>query len=261
MAGYKYDWKCPSCGTTLQLKMRVTQTKRKCPQCGHPVTPEEIDRQAALWTSLWGGGCLIIVVIAAALCGYTRCQMNRAMETTPTQTSTPKPSPRATAELPATTRSETPPPPPVDLSTPERAFESYLSARWGSNKNVDNFIRTLSKKRIKRELTSPILNEDASGKKLGSIEKIIAYQFRLDVMAPRTNSLQDYALERGYQLLGDAQINGYSANVWYSNSGRWMVCRLTKEGKEWKVDDHFGYPKKWEEEQFFRRKREQENRR
>jgi hypothetical protein len=27
--------------------MRVTLTKRRCPQCGTPITPEEIDRQAA----------------------------------------------------------------------------------------------------------------------------------------------------------------------------------------------------------------------
>jgi predicted RNA-binding Zn-ribbon protein involved in translation (DUF1610 family) len=47
MAGYKYFWKCPSCGTELQLKMRVTQTKRKCPHCGELVTPQEIDRQDA----------------------------------------------------------------------------------------------------------------------------------------------------------------------------------------------------------------------
>jgi predicted RNA-binding Zn-ribbon protein involved in translation (DUF1610 family) len=45
MAGYKYLWKCPSCGTELQLRMRVTQTKRKCPHCGVLVTPQEIDRQ------------------------------------------------------------------------------------------------------------------------------------------------------------------------------------------------------------------------
>jgi hypothetical protein len=45
MAGYKYFWTCPACGTELQLKMRVTQTKRKCPHCGFQVTPEEIDRQ------------------------------------------------------------------------------------------------------------------------------------------------------------------------------------------------------------------------
>lgn len=45
MSGYKYFWTCPNCGTSLQLKMRVTQTKRKCPHCGILVTPQEIDRQ------------------------------------------------------------------------------------------------------------------------------------------------------------------------------------------------------------------------
>jgi predicted RNA-binding Zn-ribbon protein involved in translation (DUF1610 family) len=45
MAKYKYEWRCPTCGTQLELKMRITQTKRRCPQCATLVTPEEIDRQ------------------------------------------------------------------------------------------------------------------------------------------------------------------------------------------------------------------------
>jgi hypothetical protein len=45
MGGYKCEYQCPSCGTALELRMRVTQTKRKCPHCGTPITPEEIDRQ------------------------------------------------------------------------------------------------------------------------------------------------------------------------------------------------------------------------
>ncbi len=64
MSGYKYDWTCPNCGTYLQLKMRVTQTKRKCPHCGFRVTPEEIDRQA--WYR--GVGCLIIIGLVWLLC-------------------------------------------------------------------------------------------------------------------------------------------------------------------------------------------------
>jgi hypothetical protein len=44
---YKYHWACPKCATRLELKMRVTQTKRKCPHCGHPITPEDIDLQEA----------------------------------------------------------------------------------------------------------------------------------------------------------------------------------------------------------------------
>ncbi len=79
MAGFKYDWKCPSCGTALQLKMRVTQTKRKCPHCGHPITPEEIDRQGA-----WKGiGCLAILVFQAIMCGYYQCQVERAKNAPP----------------------------------------------------------------------------------------------------------------------------------------------------------------------------------
>jgi hypothetical protein len=47
MANYKYEYSCPTCGTSLDLRMRVTQRKRRCPQCGTPITPEEIDRQGA----------------------------------------------------------------------------------------------------------------------------------------------------------------------------------------------------------------------
>jgi predicted RNA-binding Zn-ribbon protein involved in translation (DUF1610 family) len=68
MAGYKYFWQCPSCSTSLELKMRVTQTKRKCPHCGHAITPEEIDRQEAERNKPMG--CitgLIIIVIATYL--------------------------------------------------------------------------------------------------------------------------------------------------------------------------------------------------
>jgi len=45
MAGFQYFWTCPSCGTELELRKRVTQTKRRCPHCGDPVTFQEIDRQ------------------------------------------------------------------------------------------------------------------------------------------------------------------------------------------------------------------------
>jgi len=47
MAKYKYAYRCPDCGTQLELKMRVTQTKRRCPQWGTPIVPSEIDRQQA----------------------------------------------------------------------------------------------------------------------------------------------------------------------------------------------------------------------
>jgi transcription initiation factor TFIIIB Brf1 subunit/transcription initiation factor TFIIB len=45
MAWFKYSYKCPHCGTYLELRMRVTLTARRCPQCGAPITPKEIDRQ------------------------------------------------------------------------------------------------------------------------------------------------------------------------------------------------------------------------
>lgn len=41
-----YTWCCPDCGEVHNLRMRVTQTKRKCGNCDLPITTEEIDRQA-----------------------------------------------------------------------------------------------------------------------------------------------------------------------------------------------------------------------
>src|SRR5262245_10857736 len=45
MAGFQYHYQCPHCGTYLELRKRVTVTVRTCPQCGAPITPDEIDRQ------------------------------------------------------------------------------------------------------------------------------------------------------------------------------------------------------------------------
>ena len=44
----KYYWRCPSCGTRLELRQRVTLTKRKCPHCATPITPEAIDYETNL---------------------------------------------------------------------------------------------------------------------------------------------------------------------------------------------------------------------
>jgi preprotein translocase subunit Sss1 len=48
--------------------MRVTMTQRKCPHCGFPVTPEEIDRQNS-GLGCHGWGCLIILIIALVSLG------------------------------------------------------------------------------------------------------------------------------------------------------------------------------------------------
>ena len=49
MAGYKFFWQCPNCGSQLELKMRETLRQRYCPRCRFPITPDEIDRQEAEW--------------------------------------------------------------------------------------------------------------------------------------------------------------------------------------------------------------------
>lgn len=40
-----YFYECSVCGTQLNLRTRMTMRLRRCPQCGHLITPEEIDRQ------------------------------------------------------------------------------------------------------------------------------------------------------------------------------------------------------------------------
>ena len=38
----KYHWICPKCKTSLELRQRVTLTKRRCPECGTSIKPEAI---------------------------------------------------------------------------------------------------------------------------------------------------------------------------------------------------------------------------
>jgi uncharacterized protein (DUF983 family) len=48
MGKYQYFWTCPKCRTKLELKMRVTQGSRRCPECGTAITTREIDKQRFL---------------------------------------------------------------------------------------------------------------------------------------------------------------------------------------------------------------------
>jgi hypothetical protein len=71
--GYRYAWTCPKCHTRLDLHKRVTQTKRRCPHCGTPITPEEIDRQAKANAIGCVIGCLIggpIIIFMFVLLNY-----------------------------------------------------------------------------------------------------------------------------------------------------------------------------------------------
>lgn len=43
--GRTFPYSCTGCGTTVQLRQRVTQTQRKCPGCGTPITVGAIDKQ------------------------------------------------------------------------------------------------------------------------------------------------------------------------------------------------------------------------
>jgi DNA-directed RNA polymerase subunit RPC12/RpoP len=41
----RFAYTCPRCGHEQEFRNRVSQRQRRCPVCGEPVTPEEIDRQ------------------------------------------------------------------------------------------------------------------------------------------------------------------------------------------------------------------------
>ena len=61
MAQFSYN--CPKCGTQLSLRKRVTLTKRRCSQCGTPITPAEIDRQQ----KVAGGFVLLCLFLLMAI--------------------------------------------------------------------------------------------------------------------------------------------------------------------------------------------------
>lgn len=43
-----YLWRCPKCRTTLELRKRVSLTKRICPHCATPINTDDIDRETSL---------------------------------------------------------------------------------------------------------------------------------------------------------------------------------------------------------------------
>lgn len=70
--GRTFPFRCPGCGVTVELRQRVTQTRRTCPGCGFRIDPAAIDRQLdALEPRRRSRGCLggilIVVAIAAAI--------------------------------------------------------------------------------------------------------------------------------------------------------------------------------------------------
>lgn len=256
MAGYKYQWKCPNCGTSIQLKMRVTQTKRKCPHCGTLVTSEEIDKQASM--NAVGGLIASLTIVAAILLCCKGCPDNSARS--PHESSTPAPTVSETTISTATNSAMnlTPVPPKreeaegsissIDLSNPKDAFLAHIKAM--KNRDVDRYVETISQKNIKDEF-SGVLGKDANGKKRNSIKEIAAYWF--SIWSCRVCTPPDI-VKYGFELVGNPQIRGTKATVWYrdNGTGNTMVARLTKEGNNWKVDTYKDYPKRWEEKEFFK---------
>jgi hypothetical protein len=48
--GWTFPYRCYGCDTVIELRQRVTQTKRVCPGCGKPITIAGIDSQVETLT-------------------------------------------------------------------------------------------------------------------------------------------------------------------------------------------------------------------
>jgi len=73
--GRTFPFRCPSCGTTVHLRQRVTQTKRTCPGCGFRITMSAIDRQLEgrepeRQRILDSSGCATSVLLLAGVSGF-----------------------------------------------------------------------------------------------------------------------------------------------------------------------------------------------
>jgi len=70
--GRVFPYLCRSCGTTVQLRQRVTQTRRVCPGCGLAISRERIDRQIHEWEPQrihlmsQRSGCAVLFLLLAA---------------------------------------------------------------------------------------------------------------------------------------------------------------------------------------------------
>ncbi len=58
------SYSCPQCRTQIEIRSRVTQKKRRCPQCGSEVATGEIDRQVERGRSI---GLLVLAGVVAAV--------------------------------------------------------------------------------------------------------------------------------------------------------------------------------------------------
>ena len=43
----RFDYTCPGCGETYQLRQAVTLNTRRCPRCGYVIAKDEVLRQDA----------------------------------------------------------------------------------------------------------------------------------------------------------------------------------------------------------------------
>ena len=66
MAG-NYIFDCPSCGHHYELRQRVTLNKRRCSNCGHPITPQAIDDQKWNKTKFQILGFLLLIPIGCVI--------------------------------------------------------------------------------------------------------------------------------------------------------------------------------------------------
>jgi hypothetical protein len=64
---HAYRYRCPTCGTPLEFRKRVTVVERRCPHCGTSITPSELDKQEGARAETARRGCLIVLVSAALM--------------------------------------------------------------------------------------------------------------------------------------------------------------------------------------------------
>ena len=235
MAGYKYNWKCPNCGTDLQLKMRATQTKRKCPHCGTPVTPEEIDNQANL--NAIGGliGSLLLIGVILLCCKGCPPNSNQPQPNPPTATPIPTPVNSAANQRPAvqnSTQTNLSP----DLSTPESAVKTHFTAL--KYRDAPLYMKTLSRKYLREyeDLGQKVqLWEDKKTKVKRSAQEVVVQMF-LNWNDPHIEEPAVIRYSSDISVYGE-KISGRNATVNIVVMASQRTVKLTKEGNEWKLDD------------------------
>ncbi len=239
MAGYKFGWKCPNCGTELQLKMRETQTKRKCPHCGKTVTPVEIDRQTAekkkaeLMINLIMG--VIVLGVIFFCCKGGQWTLNRESTPTPSPTASAIQVPaNSSAIVPTSTSTPNTLDDSVNLSTPQNAVLTHFKAM--NNRDVEMYIKTISRKYLQEyeNIGQKVqLWEYKENKVKKHAQTVIQEMF--NGWSERVNT--PAVFYSSTLPLYEEKINGKRASIKAIVSQKERIIHLVKEGNDWKLED------------------------